>query len=396
MRQVPVNKTIALIAACATLLMVSACKEKPAGQPPTPRPILEQTTLRFPAGHPQLASLGTVVAEAARPIEYEMPARVVWDEDRTQRIYPAFAGRVASIDADLGRSVRPGSVLAELASPDFGVAQAEAARASADLAQAQRHLTRQRELNTLGIVARKDLEQAETDALRAQAELDRAQARTRLYGSGAGVNQKLAIVAGIQGIVVERNLNPGQELRPEQFGPGSPALFVLTDPTRMWLQIDVRESELAMMTTGRPLEFVPHAYPDRRMAALIHASGDAIDPVSRTIKVRARIDNADRSLKVEMLGKVRIAESPGEGVTVPAQSVFMQDGAYWVYVEKSKGVFEPRQVKAKPQGSTSMLIRSGLSAGEAVVANNVLLLARQYRGAQERLERGEGQPGKQP
>ena len=103
----------------------------------------------------------------------------MWNEERTQRIAPAFAGRVAAITADLGRPVKAGSVLARLYSPDFGAAQADAAKARADAELTQKALVRQRELLDAGIVARKDVEQAEADARRAAAELARAQSRGR-------------------------------------------------------------------------------------------------------------------------------------------------------------------------------------------------------------------------
>ncbi len=372
----------------ALLFALSGCQDPQPPSPPAAKPILEGSQLRFPAGHPQLTSLPTVMAERAQPVDIEMPARVVWDEDRTQRLYPAFAGRVMRIQADVGQRISAGQVLAELASPEFGVAQAESARAQADLGQARRQHERLRDLHGLGVAPRKELEQAETEVLRAQAELERAQARTQLYGSSGGVNQRLALVAGVTGVIIERNVNPGQELRPDQFGPGSPALYVLSDPTRLWLLIDVREGELAALPIGRQIGFVAHAYPQRRFTATVHASSDAIDPVSRTIKVRARIDNADRALKVEMLGKVRLSQSLGEGVFIPAASVFLQEGNHWAYVVPAPGVFEPRKVSIGHRGSSRVLISAGLAEGERVVSENVLLLARMYRNAQETQQQG--------
>ncbi|MGS0759241.1 efflux RND transporter periplasmic adaptor subunit, partial [Roseateles sp. GG27B] len=72
------------------------------------------------------------------------------NEALTQRIYASFAGRVERIDADLGQTLKAGAVLAQLASPDFGQAQADAARAQADQSQAAKQLLRQRELLAAG------------------------------------------------------------------------------------------------------------------------------------------------------------------------------------------------------------------------------------------------------
>ncbi|WP_250642991.1 efflux RND transporter periplasmic adaptor subunit [Acidovorax carolinensis] len=210
---------MALAGGSAALLSGCGPAAPPAAEPEAPAPVVQDGQLRFQSGHPQLALLGVTEARPAQSVAVDLPARLVWNEERTQRIYPAFAGRVSSMRADLGQSVKAGSPLATLASPDFGQAQAETAKARVDQSLAQQALRRQRELFDAGIVARKDLEQAEADAARAQAEVARAAARTSLYGGSAGVNQQLALTSSIDGVVVERNLNPGQEVRPDQSGP---------------------------------------------------------------------------------------------------------------------------------------------------------------------------------
>jgi len=54
--------------------------------PPAPQPIVQGQQLRFPAGHPQLALLGAIEAKAAQSVTIELPARLAWNEERTQRI----------------------------------------------------------------------------------------------------------------------------------------------------------------------------------------------------------------------------------------------------------------------------------------------------------------------
>lgn len=117
------------------------------------------------------------------------------------------------IAAQPGDRVKAGQALAYLASPDFGQAQADAGKAQADIALAEKNLARIRELHDNGVAPRKDLSQAEAEHARARSELARAQGRVRLYGGGTGIDQTLALKSPIAGTVVERNLNPGQELR---------------------------------------------------------------------------------------------------------------------------------------------------------------------------------------
>lgn len=374
-----------LALALCTAVLLQGCHKAPptAAGPEAAPPILQSNQLHFPPGHPQLALLTVAPARHAQELVVELPAKLVWNEERTQRVYPPFAGRVAAIRADLGQTVKAGAPLALLASPDFGQAQADTAKAHAELQLAQQGLARQRELFQAGIVARKDLEQAEAEAASARAESTRAAARTSLYGSAGAVNQQLAITASMGGVVVERHLNPGQELRPDQGGPDTPALFVITDPGTLWVQIDARESDLASLRPGDGFTLQVPAYPGESFAGRVTATADAIDPNTRTIKVRGQVPNADRRLKAEMLATARINDNRSAGVVVPASAVMLGNSRHLVYVERDAGVFEPRTVTLGHEGPRDVVIASGLQAGEKIVTQNVLLLARQFHALAE-------------
>ncbi len=375
--------TFTVIAAATALVLLAACNEAPAPAPEAPAPILQGNQLRFAPNHPQLALLGIATAAPGKAITVELPARLVWNEERTQRIYPAFAGRVMSIKADVGQAVKPGTLLAQLASPDYGIAQADTAKAGADSRLTQKSLQRQRELFEAGIIARKDLDVAEADAARSQAEIQRAEARTRLYGGGGGVNQQLALLATISGVVVERNLNPGQEVRPDQSGPGVPALYVITDPTSLWVQIDAREAEIGTLKPGAMFELIIPTLPGQKFEGRVTAAADYIDPSTRTIKVRGVVANPDRKLKAEMLATARIERIIGPGVVIPSQAVSLLGAKHTVMVQVQPGVFESREVTLSYQGPREAVVSQGLEAGDQVVSENMLLLAHQFRVTQD-------------
>ena len=373
------------LTACTLLVLtlLAGCREAPVPAAQPAAPIVQGNQLRFTAGHPQLALLGVTAAAPVTTITVELPARLVWNEERTQRIYPAFAGRVMAIKADVGQVVKPGSVLAQLASPDFGMAQADTMKAQADSRLTQKSLARQRELFEAGIIARKDLDQSEAEAARSQAEVSRAAARTRLYGGSGAVNQQLALNATINGVVVERNLNPGQEVRPDQSGPGVPALFVVTDPSSLWVQIEARETEVGTLPPGTSFELVVPTLPGQKFEGRVMATADFIDPATRTIKIRGVINNVGRKLKAEMLATARVERAVGAGVIVPAGAVLLNGAQHMVFVQTEPGVFESREVKLSYQGPKVIAISRGLEVGDQVVSENTLLLARQFRIARD-------------
>jgi len=367
-----------------SLLVLTGCQDPVPPPAKAPPPILQGEQLRFAPNHPQLALIGLVSATPAQAITVDLPARMVWNEEHTQRIYPAFAGRVSVIQADVGQAVNPGSALAQLASPDFGMAQADTAKARADARLSSKVLQRQRELFDAGIIPRKDLEQAEADAARSLAEVQRADARTRMYGGAreaANVNQELAISAGIKGIVVERNLNPGQEVRPDQSGVGVPPLFVVTDPTTLWVQIDAREAEVGTLRPGASFELIIPTLPGQKFEGRVTATADYIDPTTRTIKVRGLVANPARLLKAEMLATARIQRNIGPGVVIPSRAVSLLGAKNTVLVQVEAGVFEVREVQLSYQGPHESVVSQGVTAGEQVVSDNMLLLAREFRNA---------------
>ncbi len=365
---------------------LSACNETAAPKEEPPAPIVENQLIRFAPNHPQLALLGMSAAEAAQDIHIELPAKLVWDEAHTQRIYASFAGRVTAIRADVGQGVVAGQALAILASPEFGMAQAETAKAQADVALTQKTLARQKELFDAGVVARKELDSAEAEAARARAESDRAQARTRLYGNtnANSVNQQLTLTSSLAGVVVERSINPGQELRPDQSGVGVPPLFVVTNPHSLWVQIDARESDIASLKTGSAFDISVPSLGGQVFAATVQTASDFIDPATRTIKVRGLIANAQRLLKAEMLVTARITrQMPSGSVSIPASAALLNGAKHFVFTQTATGKFERREVTIAFEDAKTVVVASGLKAGEQVVSDNTLLLARLWRLSQD-------------
>ncbi len=363
---------------------LAACGDKAPPAPAVAKPTFSGNKVNFPADSAQLATLktGRVMQRDESPIE--LTARLVWDENRSVRVYPPLAGRVVRINVQPGDQVKAGQVLASVVSPDFGQAQADAGRAAADSALAEKNLARIRELHDNGVAPRKDLVQAEADQARAQSELARAQGRVRLYGGSTSIDQTLTIKAPIAGTVVERNINPGQELRQDQ--GGAPALFVITDPTRLWVQIDAHENELGALVKGGIFKLHVPTYPGEHFSGRLETVADFVDPQTRVIKARGSVENADRKLKGEML-VTAVFESKGErGVEVPARAVIFSERTYFAFVERAQGSFERVKVVPGAERGGKLTVMSGLTAGQSVVTEGALLLHQVLRSGDSKTE----------
>jgi cobalt-zinc-cadmium efflux system membrane fusion protein len=357
-------------------VLAAGC-DKADKKPEAVRAKLEGNKVVFPPGAPQLATIKSEAAQAGKPATLRISGRLVWDEGKTVRVFPPFSGRVVRILANPGDAVTPGQALAVLASPEFGQTQADARRAASDFALTEKNLTRLRELHANNVAPRKDLQTAEADYARAESELQRAQKKISLYGGNeAAVDQSFALKSPIAGTVVERNINPGQELRSDLVLANAPAMFVITDPGRLWVQLDASEADLPQLKRGQTLRLRSSAYPEQSFAAKVDVVSDFIDPLTRVIKVRGSVDNGERKLKGEMFVTAEIDTGVKPGVQVPAKAVFLAGDKYFAFTEDAPGSYTRVEVKTGGSADGSIGVVAGLAPGQKVVVEGSLLLQR--------------------
>jgi cobalt-zinc-cadmium efflux system membrane fusion protein len=348
---------------------------KPASPDNRPRPPANRLILPDDAGQLAFLKLETV-GTAALPGSEPMNARLSVADDLTARIFPPLAGRVISLSAAIGDSVKAGAALAIIDAPDFGQAIADAHKAEADNTQKRQALARAKILFDGEALARRDLEAAEADAHAAGAEAERARLRlANLMPAGSHIDgQRLILRAPLGGIVVDRQANPGTEVRPDAANP----LFVISDLRRLWLNIDLPEKALAQARPGEAVNFRLDAYPDSDFSARIERIGAIVDPTTRRIPVRAVVDNADGRLKPEMFARATLnAPDSGQVVRLPVNAILTGGLAAHVFVQVGPHEFERRRVNIARQDAEFAYLTADapLKTGEVVVVRGALLLA---------------------
>ena len=345
----------------------------------SPEPVVSADNLVMDTNSAQLAAFVTAPAEMAPGSLIHLNGRLVWDDDVTVRVFSPFAGRVRGILANPGQRAAKGMPLAEIESPDFGQAQADARRAQSDWQLAQKNLSRIQDLFEHGAAARKDLESAEADQARALAERDRTQARLTTYRSNCEViNQMFILPSPLDGWLVEKNINPGQEVRPDQILANAPQfclpLFVITDPARLWVLVDATEQDLPDLKPGQEIVIHARAYPNREFKGAIDVVADALDAATHKVRVRASVRNPERLLKGEMFVTVDLPVTRAAGIQVPVKAVFLKGEKQFVFIEQARGQFQRREIKADPAHEGKVRVLEGVRPGERVVTENALLL----------------------
>jgi cobalt-zinc-cadmium efflux system membrane fusion protein len=192
--------------------------------------------------------------------------------------------------------------------------------------------------------------------------------------------------APMDGVVVEKNVNVGQEIRPDQMLAGveriAAPLFTVTDPTKLWLLLDVTEADAAQIDVGQKLQVRAAADPAHVYPAVLEYESDALDSVTRTVKARALVDNGARQLKAEQLVTVEM-ESPVAStvLSVPNSAVFLKGDRHFVFAESGSRTFVRREVKIGASHEGQIQITTGLEDGDRVVTDGVMLLEQVWENA---------------
>lgn len=332
----------------------------------------EPGIVKFAKGEPQLSAIRTEpVKSEPMPAADPVNGRFVYDENATSRVTSPLVGRVIGLRAGVGDRVARGAALLDIDSPDLANAEADLAKAGSDEQRKKLAYERSKRLLDHEVIARKEFELAEADLQQAQADTRRAALRLRNLQASGHQNGRFVLRSPIDGIVVERHANPGQEVRPDLEEP----LFLVSDVSRLWIVVDLPEKSLGNVHVGQTVGVETDAWPEQRFVATVERIGVAVDPVTRRVQVRCAVKNAEGKLKPEMFARVSfLADGERKGIRVP-NTALVTEGVYaYVFVEKSPGTFEKRKVGLALRGNDHSFVESGLAEGEQVVVEGALLL----------------------
>lgn len=346
--------------------------EAKATEPTAPRHVLSASQLHYDAGSPQLAALHILAVHLeAPPVVDPLPGRIAFDEDHTVRVYSPVAGKVLRIAVEPGQAVHAGDVLAELYAPEVDAALADLRKAQTDHDVKAAQLQRARQLHDAGVIATRELEQAQGDERGAQAELTRAAARVReLAMKPSDQGGRFAVRAPLDGVVAERHLNPGQELRPDADTPA----FVITDLHHLDAIADVSESDVRRLHVGQHVR-VDSDVLDAPVGGHISHIGVLMDAEVRRIPVRVHLNSPPTEARPEMFVRITALDTDvPPAVVVPNGAIVTTGAQSHVFVETQPGVLTKTPVTLVARGRNVSHVGGGLSDHARVVTQGAILL----------------------
>lgn len=335
------------------------------------------------------------VEERPMAARLRAPATVDYDPTRVARLSARASGFAWRVDKEVGQKVKKGDVLALVDSAEIGRAKSEFLQALAAVEVKEKAQKRVEVSSKEGFRTQAELEEARAAVRESKIRLLGAQqalvnlglhirlqdvqgeseeklaerlkflglpedVRSRLSGEFATANL-IPVTAPLDGVVVSREIVAGEVV------DSSKTLFVVADVGRMWVQADVRLEDARTVAVGQPVLFRPDGDSEEVGAGKITWMSTAVDEKTRTVRVRAEIENPEGRLRAHTFGSARITLRETEkAVAVPSEAVQWEGCCHVVFVRLTDEVFQTRKVRigAKSGGMTEILI--GLVPGEVV------------------------------
>ena len=307
-----------------------------------------------------LANISTVRAESRSLVqEIGMVGKIDYPEPNTQQITTRFGGRIEKLSVSyVGQHVRRGDPVAEIYSPDA--------------------LTAQHELLVALSSSPGHVQGSDSSAENGSDLVERSKVKLRFLGftdsqigdliSTKSVKSFVTVHSPISGTVVRKNV----ELQ-RYVASGDP-LFEVAALQTVWLQLDAYESDLGSVKIGQLITATIDAFPSEEFKGTVSFIGAVMESSTRTVRVRATLDNKDLKLKPEMFAQAVIHVPLQRGVVIPSSAVIATGKRCLVWVEVSPGHFESRPVKLGQRASDYYQVLAGLHEGESIAVSGAYLI----------------------
>lgn len=308
-------------------------------------------------------------------------AEIVYNANAYAEITPRVAGIIREILTDEGHLHKKGDVLIEIDSAEVGSAKAAylTARPLVDLARAT--LDRTRALTRENALPLKDELEAQAAFNTATADLLNAAQRLRNLGFNdddltriaetRDTSSLLKIPTPIDGTVVSRHAVTGEAVL------GTTQIFVVADLRMMWAWIDIYETDIEYVKAGQVVQFRIGGFEERVFPGHVDWIDAAVNPTTRTIRVRAEIGNPEGRLRSNQFGQAEIiVGEEHEAVFVSRQAIQQLDGVPLVFLRLPDGRFRPQRVLLDDVDTMGdeVEVTWGLKADQEVVTTGSFLI----------------------
>lgn len=311
----------------------------------------------------RLQSIGVKIGEVQRKLvedEIRTTGNVAVDERRLAYVQVRFAGYIQKVFADATyQYVRKGQPLFTIYSPDLVATEREYLVAKQNQQQVAQ--------STVPGVASSAASLLDASAERLKQWGVSQKEIARLESTGQ-VQQELEVDSPVSGYITERNALPSVAVQPEM------RLYTLADLSTIWVQAQAFQNDLERIKVGAPATLTVNTYPGRAFAGRVDFIYPQVDMDTRTAKVRVVFSNPGLQLKPGMFVNVSMKIPMGSRLVIPATGVLQSGSREIVFVARSDGYIEPREVQLGSRVGDDFVVMKGLKAGEQIVTSANFLI----------------------
>lgn len=284
-----------------------------------------------------------------------VPGNVDIDEQRLSYVQTRFPGWIQDVSINATyQYVRKGQRLFTIYSPDLVSSQQEylLARQNQKAFSQDAHGMSVQDNGWLIKAAEERLQQYGVPA----------QTVSDLEQSGK-VQRNMVVESPASGYIIERNALPNAYVQPDT------KLYTIADLSTIWVYANVFQNDVGRLRPGDPAQVTVDAYPGRHFNGRIDQILPQVDQATRTVRVRLVFSNPGLALKPGMYVNAAISVQLGRQMVIPASAVLQTGSRAIAFIDHGDGNLEPRSVEIGPQIDDSVVVLSGLKAGERVVTS---------------------------
>jgi membrane fusion protein, heavy metal efflux system len=301
--------------------------------------------------------------------ELEFYGKITADNNKLIEIYPVVGGSVTKVYVELGDFVQKGQLLATIRSTEVAGFEKELNDAQSDVIVARNNLKTAQELYEGKLNTEREVLTAKSELEKSQSQLNRIQETYKIYSLKP--NAVYEVRSPISGFILQKEINQDMLLRNDHTNN----IFDIAQIDEVWAIANVSEADIQQIDLGYDAQVSTFSYKDKVFNGKIDKIFNVIDPETKSMQVRIKLDNPDFLLKPEMKATVKISNTQKEKMlAVPSSAVIFDKSRYFVMIFKDRFNIETRKVEVFRQVGDLSYINSGLKEGESVVTQNQLLI----------------------
>ncbi|QDC98230.1 efflux RND transporter periplasmic adaptor subunit [Candidatus Methylopumilus universalis] len=307
-----------------------------------------------------------------------IPGRLETQNRKLAKIGSPITGRVSDLYVSLGDVVKKGQVLAKVNSIELTQTQLTLIKSTQLIGLKTKAVERAKLLFEADVISKAEMLRIENEleAVKADYRASRDQlavlgmnekALEKLESSGQ-INSYGDVISRFDGIIISRSINLGQIVNPQD------NLFHVADLTKLWAVANIPEQQASFIQKDELVTIEIPALDHKKIDAKIIFEGSIVDPETRTVLVRAEIDNQSLSFKPDMLTSMYIQSKKVSKLAVPVSAVVRENDRNYVFIQNSPKTYRLREVQLGHKDGNLITILSGLAEGETIISDGAFHL----------------------